>query len=1034
MSGGLPSGTVTFLFTDVEGSTRLLKQLGDGYGEVLAEHRRILRAAFAGHEGREIDTQGDAFFVAFPRAKDAIAAVVEAQRALAGREWPEGVQLRVRMGLHSGEPMVGDEGYHGLGVHQAARVGAAAHGGQTLLSSATRELVKGELPKDVRLRDLGRRRLKDIDEPERLYQLVVEGLPSEFPRLRTEREPFYRRRSLLAGALAGVIAAAVSIPVFALGQSGSGLGSVGGNAVGVLGAQSGHLLGTAQVGASPSHLALGAGAIWVTNTDSNTVSRIDPVTNLVTQTIVVGSGPSGIVFGGGAVWVANSLDGTVDRIDPGTNGVVQKIAVGNGPEGVAYGDGSVWVADVDDGAITRIDAVRGTVAKRLAIPAVELTFGNGALWASNPARNEVERIDPGGAITGTTTVGNGPRGIAYGSGSIWVANSLDGTVSRIDPTTGSVTATIPVGDGPSSIAISSNAVWVSNEFDGTVARIDPHTSTVLRRIAVGNRPQGIAVVSGRVLVGVRASGAGHAGGTIRIQTDRAVDSIDPAIAYDTLSWSMLNMVGDGLTGFVRAGGAQGTQVVPDLAVSLPAPTDGGRTYTFRLRPNIRYSTGRTLEPADVRWTVERDFELQSPGLGFYEDIVGASACAQHPKGCDLSRGIVADDRSRTVTFHLVAPDPEFLYKLALTFADIVPSGTPARPAGTHPLPATGPYVIASYVPKRSLLLIRNRYFHEWSRAAQPAGYPDRIDLRIGGTPDAAVAAVERQQADAFSTTQSSPPSARTIAELTTRFASQLHTNPTASTIGFFFGTRQPPFDNLDARRAVNYAADRRTAAQLVGGASQAQPTCQILPPDFPGYRRYCPYTADPRAGGAWTAPDLAQARRLVAASGTRRMPVTVWSYSTYNKLGPYMAKLLRSLGYQATVKTLGADYAAKAPDSRNRVQIGFVYWGADYPAASDFLNHTLSCSSFQPRTATNQNFAGFCDPRIDRLMRRALKTETTNPEAANGLWAEVDREMVDQAPWLPLITARVIDFLAPDVGDYQYNPVWGMLIDQLWVH
>jgi class 3 adenylate cyclase len=152
----LPSGTVTFLFTDIEGSTRLLKTLGDAYAEVLAEHQRLLREAFAAHGGHEIDTQGDSFFVAFRRARDAVAAAVAAQRALSGHPWPEGVQVRVRMGLHSGEPNVGADRYTGLGVHRAARVAAVAHGGQILLSETTRSLVEDDLPPAVRLRELGR--------------------------------------------------------------------------------------------------------------------------------------------------------------------------------------------------------------------------------------------------------------------------------------------------------------------------------------------------------------------------------------------------------------------------------------------------------------------------------------------------------------------------------------------------------------------------------------------------------------------------------------------------------------------------------------------------------------------------------------------------------------------------------------------------------------------------------------------------------------------------------------------------------------
>jgi predicted ATPase/class 3 adenylate cyclase len=179
----LPSGTVTFLFSDVEGSTRLLTRLRGSYAGLLAEHRRVLRAAFNKHDGREVHTEGDAFFVAFARASDAIAAAVAGQRALASRRWPEGVDVRVRMGVHTGEAEVRLDDYVGLDVHRAARICAAGHGGQVLISSSTRELVADELPADVALRDLGEHRLKDLDRAEHLFQLVVGGLPADFPAL-----------------------------------------------------------------------------------------------------------------------------------------------------------------------------------------------------------------------------------------------------------------------------------------------------------------------------------------------------------------------------------------------------------------------------------------------------------------------------------------------------------------------------------------------------------------------------------------------------------------------------------------------------------------------------------------------------------------------------------------------------------------------------------------------------------------------------------------------------------------------------------
>ena len=171
----LPGGTVTFVFTDIEGSTRLLQELGDqAYGRVSGDHRRIVRDTFGARGGTEIDTQGDAFFFSFPRARDAVAAAVDAQRALRAHAWPDGCEVLVRMGLHTGEPHVGDEGYLGLDVVRAARISAAGHGGQILLSETTRALLGNQLPDGVAVHDLGRQHLKDIQH-EHIYELTIDG-------------------------------------------------------------------------------------------------------------------------------------------------------------------------------------------------------------------------------------------------------------------------------------------------------------------------------------------------------------------------------------------------------------------------------------------------------------------------------------------------------------------------------------------------------------------------------------------------------------------------------------------------------------------------------------------------------------------------------------------------------------------------------------------------------------------------------------------------------------------------------------------
>jgi class 3 adenylate cyclase len=175
----LPAGTVTFVFTDIEGSTELMKALGDAYGEVLTAHRRIVRDAFAAHDGIEMDTQGDAFFFVFPRARDAVAAAVGAQRAHAAASWPEDRSVRVRMGLHTGEPAIHEEGYVGLDVVRAARICTVGRGGQILLSETTRALLGSGLPEGVSVFPLGQRHLRGIDEPERVFEIAIDDLEPE---------------------------------------------------------------------------------------------------------------------------------------------------------------------------------------------------------------------------------------------------------------------------------------------------------------------------------------------------------------------------------------------------------------------------------------------------------------------------------------------------------------------------------------------------------------------------------------------------------------------------------------------------------------------------------------------------------------------------------------------------------------------------------------------------------------------------------------------------------------------------------------
>jgi peptide/nickel transport system substrate-binding protein len=258
----------------------------------------------------------------------------------------------------------------------------------------------------------------------------------------------------------------------------------------------------------------------------------------------------------------------------------------------------------------------------------------------------------------------------------------------------------------------------------------------------------------------------------------------------------------------------------------------------------------------------------------------------------------------------------------------------------------------------------------------------------------------------------------------------------------FLNTRVPPFDDVRVRRALNYAVDRTIVVRALGGPDLAQPTCQFLPPGFPGYRPYCPYTVRPGPPETWSGPDLAKARRLVEESGTSGASVTVWIPSDI-RLGSrareatFAVPLLRQLGYRARAKRLGGEhhggnYYAKAGDSRQKAQAGVQSWGADYPAPWNFF-FLLSCRSFVANTGRNQNFSEFCDPRIERQITRARALQATDPALASSVWTTIDHEVVDQAPVVPLVNPKQVDFLSQRVGNYQFNPQWHVLLDQLWV-
>jgi peptide/nickel transport system substrate-binding protein len=374
-----------------------------------------------------------------------------------------------------------------------------------------------------------------------------------------------------------------------------------------------------------------------------------------------------------------------------------------------------------------------------------------------------------------------------------------------------------------------------------------------------------------------------------------------------------------------------------------------------------------------------------------------------------------------VAFHLTRPDADFLSKLALTGADAVPTGTPPPSPKGDQVPATGPYEIASYHRGRSLTLVRNRHFEQWSADAQPAGYPERIVFTFfppsrGGS--SAAQRVVDGHADVVPGLCCSLSRGQLVG-FATRYASQVRLTPNLSTDFYFLNTHVPPFDDARVRRAVNLAFDRHAYQKVVGPGYQA--TCQVLPPDFPSYRRTCPY-------GSAGAAAVRRAQRLVQDAGQSGTRVTVWMPGPGRAEGRFMVSVLNRIGLRAQPKLVPlvhniGDYFGAIHTPNNHAQIGYDNWSADYPSDGGFLPSLLGCSGF--------NGGFFCDRHVDGLFAAAERAQ--NPYDASALWRRAERAVLARAPIVPADNGKNVAFLAKGVGNFQFHPEWGVLLDQLWV-
>jgi len=484
----------------------------------------------------------------------------------------------------------------------------------------------------------------------------------------------------------------------------------------------------------------------------------------------------------------------------------------------------------------------------------------------------------------------------------------------------------------------------------------------------------------------------------KIAMDTGTDYLDPSLSYTVEGWGVMWNVYLPLIGYKHVNGPDGATIVPYLAKALPTVAADGKTYTFTLRSGLKYSDGTAVKASDFKATIERLFKVDSPGVGFFGNIVGASAFGKTKKG-SIS-GITTDDATGNITIKLLAPQGDFENILATEFAALLPASAPAKDTSTSPLPSTGPYMIQSYKPNKTIVEVRNPNFSASALGNNvPTGNADKVVWDVIGDDTVALQRVINGQDDWES--YHSIPTDR-LSSVQSKYGPQIKVFTPANTYYFFMNNRVAPFDNLKVRQAVNFAVDRTALVRVYGGL--AATTENILPPTYPQYKKHDLYPYN-----------LAKAKALIAASGDKGMSVTVWNHDRGldPKASTYLVSVLNSIGLKAKEKIINsAVYWTTVGNQATKAQIGFADWFQDYPHPLDWIDVLLNGERI---TQThNNNYADYDNKAVNAKIDALKKV----PELSNGVnaqWAALDNTIMKDAPWVPFINRQFTDFFSSSV-------------------
>jgi peptide/nickel transport system substrate-binding protein len=485
----------------------------------------------------------------------------------------------------------------------------------------------------------------------------------------------------------------------------------------------------------------------------------------------------------------------------------------------------------------------------------------------------------------------------------------------------------------------------------------------------------------------------------RIVYDTGTDYLDPALSYTVQGWEAMWNVYLSLLGYKHVNGPDGATLVPALATDLPQVSSDGLTYKLTLRKGLKYSDGKPVKATDFRYAIERDFQADSPGGGFFANIVGADTFSKTKKG--HITGIVANDATGAITIKLAKPQGDFQNILATIFAAPVPQGTPPKDQSTNPIPSTGPYMIQSYKPNRQFVLVRNPNFKPTANI--PATNPDKMTFKIVEDDAAALQQVINGQADY----DFHPIPVDRLANVQSKYGSQLKVYTPANTYYFFMNTREKPFDNVKVRQAINYAIDRNALVRLYGGL--ATPTENVLPPTYPQYKKLNLYPHD-----------MAKAKALLKGTGATSVPVTIWGSNreTAKKPVAYLQDVMTQLGFKAKLKIIDAAvYWTTIGNQKTAAQIGFADWFQDYPHPLDWFDVLLNGTRITP--THNNNYSNYNNPAVNAKIA-SLKKQPALNDSINSQWADVDRMVMEQAAWAPYVNRQFTDFFSSKIDTSCY--------------